>query len=218
MRAKKNIDMSDNLMIISSNFIKTGDNMHNISESILKEEIISNKTVVSAIGIATFTLLTWISAHVYIPLGFTPVPITLQTLFVFLSGAILGRKSGAISQSAYLIMGIIGMPMFTGGGYGALHILGPTGGYILGFIMASWLIGYMLDKNNALYSIITAFLAGWSVIFAFGAGWLVFGLGFSVKQAFLLGVLPFVPGSIIKITIATIITKNYLKRARQIFS
>ena len=193
--------------------------MHNISISLLKEkEIIGNKTAMSVIGVSTFALLTWIGAYVYIPLDFTPVPITLQTLFVFLSGAILGKRLGAISQAAYLGMGVLGMPIFTAGGFGALYVLGPTGGYILGFIVSSWLIGYMIRKNDTIGSIITAFVSGATVIFALGAGWLVFGLGLNIKQAFFLGVLPFIPGCIIKIAIAAIITKNYLKRARQIFS
>jgi biotin transport system substrate-specific component len=192
--------------------------MHNLSIPALHKEMIVNKTAVSVIGVTTFALLTWIGAYVYIPLWFTPVPITLQTFFVFLSGAILGKKLGAISQIAYSGMGILGIPIFAAGGFGSLYILGPTGGYILGFVLSSWVIGYMIRDNNTTISIITAFMAGAAVIFTCGAGWLIFGLGLNIKDAFLLGVLPFIPGCILKITAATIVTKNYLKRAQQIFS
>lgn len=192
--------------------------MHNLSIPLLEKEIVRSKSAVSIIGVTTFALLTWIGAYIYIPLGFTPVPITLQTLFVFLSGAILGRKLGAISQAAYSCMGVLGIPIFAAGGFGALYILGPTGGYILGFIVSSWVIGYMIRENDTTGSIITAFITGSAVIFTLGAGWLVFGLGLSWKDAFLLGVLPFIPGCGLKIAVATIITRSCLKRARQIFS
>jgi biotin transport system substrate-specific component len=193
--------------------------MHNVSAALLSDkEIIRDRTATKIIGVTAFALLTWLGAHVFIPLGFTPVPITLQTLFVFLSGAMLGKKLGAISQITYLSMGIIGLPFFTGGGFGPLYIMGPTGGYILGFIAASYSIGCILKQNTSTGCVLTAFLAGAFIIFACGAGWLIFGLGFGIKEAMLLGVLPFMPGCIIKIALATIITKNYLKRARAIFS
>jgi biotin transport system substrate-specific component len=192
--------------------------MHTMSVASLREkEIIENKTIVSVIGVIIFALLTWIGAYVYIPLGFTPVPITLQTLFVFLSGAILGKRLGAISQAVYLGMGALGFPIFTAGGFGALYLLGPTGGYILGFIASSWLIGSMTRGKNAVVSIITAFVSGAVIVFTFGAGWLIFGLGLDAKEAFFLGVSPFLPGCILKIAIAVVITKGCLKRARQIF-
>jgi biotin transport system substrate-specific component len=192
--------------------------MHNLSIPLLKKEVIKSKAAVSVIGVTTFALLTWIGAYIYIPLHFTPIPITLQTFFVFLSGAILGKKLGAISQIVYSCMGILGMPIFAAGGFGVLYILGPTGGYILGFIASSWVIGYMIRGNNATGSIITAFITGSVVYFTLGAGWLIFGLGLSWKDAFLLGVLPFIPGCGLKIAAATIVTRSCLKRARTIFS
>jgi biotin transport system substrate-specific component len=193
--------------------------MHNLSAVLLnKKEIVCNKTAARIIGVTIFALLTWLGAHVYIPLGFTPVPISLQTFFVFLSGAMLGKKLGAISQISYLSMGVAGLPIFTGGGFGAFYIIGPTGGYILGFIAASYLIGCMLKQNTSTIRIITAFSAGAFTIFTFGTGWLIFGLGIGIKEALFLGVLPFIPGCILKISFAAIITKGYLKRARAIFS
>ena len=193
--------------------------MHNLSAVLPnKKEIVNNKTAARIIGVTVFALLTWLGAHVYIPLGFTPVPITLQTFFVFLSGAMLGKKLGAISQISYLSMGVAGLPIFTGGGFGAFYIIGPTGGYILGFIAASYLIGCMLQQNISTGRIIAAFSAGAFTIYACGTGWLILGLGVGIKEALFLGVLPFIPGCILKITFAAIITKSYLKRARAIFS
>jgi biotin transport system substrate-specific component len=205
-------------MLISVYFFKKGDNMHSLSIDLFtKKEIVNNRTAVAAIGVVAFALLTWIGAYIYIPLGFTPVPITLQTFFVFLSGAILGKKLGPLSQASYLIMGTVGLPIFTAGGFGVLYLLGPTGGYILGFIAASYIIGLMLKGKSSVSAIITAFAFGAFTIYACGTGWLVFGLGIGIKQALFLGVLPFMSGCLLKIIIATIITKSYLNRSREIF-
>jgi biotin transport system substrate-specific component len=183
-----------------------------------KKELITSKPVISAMGIITFALLTWIGAYIYIPLGFTPVPLTLQTFFVFLSGAFLGKRLGAASQTAYLALGSLGMPLFSASGFGILHLAGPTGGYIFGFIAASFIIGGMTHIKSGMHEIILAFISGACVIFAFGAGWLVVGFGLTIKQALALGVLPFLPGCVIKIAAAALITKACFKRTREIFS
>jgi len=185
--------------------------------AIATKELIKNRVTICLLGITSFTALTWLGAHIYIPLSGTPVPITMQTLFVLLSGAILGKRLGPLSQILYLTLGAAGIPFFATGSFGMFHLLGPTGGYILGFIAASYIIGRMLKEKDSLISIITAFVVGSIAIFAFGAGWLAFGLGFGIKNALYLGVIPFVPGCIIKIVIATIIAKSCLKRSKQLF-
>ena len=187
------------------------------SAVIARKELIENKVTVSLLGVIGFTLLTWLGAYVYIPLKATPVPITMQTLFVFLSGAILGKKLGALSQTLYLTLGAIGIPFFAAGSFGIFYLFGPTGGYILGFVAASHIIGRMLEKRESLASIITAFITGAIVIFSLGAGWLAFGLGIGIRKALYLGVLPFIPGCIMKIAIAAAITKSCLKRSKQLF-
>src|SRR5262245_52763921 len=85
-----------------------------------------------------FALLTWAGAKVAVPLPFTPVPGTLQTLAVLLAGAMLGARAGAASQMAYLVMGLAGLPVFALPGAGPAYFLGPTGGYLVGFILAAW--------------------------------------------------------------------------------
>lgn len=192
--------------------------MHTITiPAIARKELVTNRAVISFTGIAIFILLTWLGAYIYIPLQGTPVPITMQTLFVFLSGALLGRKSGPLSQAAYTLLGLTGMPIFIAGGFGILHLLGPTGGYILGFTAASYIIGRILSRQDNIISIITAFTAGAAVIFTLGAGWLAFGLGLGIKKALYAGVLPFLPGCLIKMAIATVITKTCIRRAKELF-
>jgi biotin transport system substrate-specific component len=121
---------------------------------------------VQAFWILTFALLTAIGARIEIP--HTPVPFTLQTLFVLLAGATLGARNGAVSMSAYLAAGLMGLPVFSGGGFGVGRILGPTGGYLLAFPLAAALIGSLLERGSGLLRIITAMLLGLLIIFSLG--------------------------------------------------
>ncbi len=191
---------------------------NSVSIAISRKEVISNKAAIAIIGITSFVLLTALGAYVYIPLGFTPVPITLQTFFVLLSGAILGKKYGFISQIAYILLGATGLPLFLSGTFGFAHLLGPTGGYILGFVIASYLIGKILQYKDSTAAIFIALIVGEAIILSLGAGWLWVGLGFSLSKAFYLGALPFIPGDIIKLMAAFIICKKYLKRSKSLFS
>jgi len=97
-------------------------------EAVLKRELTGSKTLNIAIGVCFFLPLTALGAFVRVPLPFTPVPITLQTFFVLLSGAFLGRRSGSLTQLLYLVMGVCGAPIFTGAASGWIYLLGPTGG------------------------------------------------------------------------------------------
>lgn len=97
---------------------------------------------------ALFAALTGAVAWFKIPLPFTPVPITLQTLMVLLSGAMLGPYYGALSMIVYLILGAIGLPVFAGGSSGVGALLGPSGGYLFSYPVAAFVIGYMLQKKK----------------------------------------------------------------------
>lgn len=117
---------------------------------------------------ALFAALTGAVAWFKIPLPFTPVPITLQTLMVLLSGAMLGPVYGSLSMIIYLLLGAIGLPVFAGGSSGVAALLGPTGGYLFSYPVAAFVIGYMLQKKklNAFirYSSFAIILALTSVI------------------------------------------------------
>ena len=112
-----------------------------------KRDVILDRRVCAVIGVGGFILSTALGAYARIYLPFTPVPITLQTFFVLLSGAVLGKKLGGISQAGYVILGGIGLPLFAGMG-GIEYLFGPTGGYLIGFIVASWVIGKMLERRK----------------------------------------------------------------------
>ena len=100
--------------------------MITISSIFTHKNIIINKQAERAFLVTSFIILTALGAYVRIPLPFTPVPITLQTFFVILCGAILGKKLGSLTQTSYVILGTLGLPIFQGYGAGFLHLAGPT--------------------------------------------------------------------------------------------
>jgi biotin transport system substrate-specific component len=98
--------------------------------------------------ITLFAALTALGARVTIPLPFTPVPVTLQVLFPLLAGLLLGGKRGALSQAEYVAAGLAGFPVFAKGGSGLAYLFGPTGGYLLGFIAAAFVVGELAAMNR----------------------------------------------------------------------
>ncbi len=155
-------------------------------------------------GIAAFALLTALGAFVRIPLPFTPVPVTLQTFFVLMAGVYLGGRDGAASQLAYLAVGAVGLPIFAGGA-GAAHLLGPTGGYLMAFPIAAFLVGALVRPGDRLIRTLAVLVAATILIFALGAAWLARVLGVDAGRAVALGVLPFLPGAVLKIVTATLL-------------
>ena len=141
-------------------------------------------------------------AQVRIPLPFTPVPITGQTFAVLLVGATLGFRRGAISLLLYLLQGILGLPVFAGGASGMAILLGPTGGYLIGFVVAAGLVGLLAARgmDRRIPSALLAFLAGETVIYLFGVAWLSVFLG--IQHAIVAGLLPFLVGDAIKLAAA----------------
>ncbi|WP_425446313.1 biotin transporter BioY [Dethiothermospora halolimnae] len=158
--------------------------------------------------VSLFTALTAVCAQIFVPLPFTPVSVTLQTLAVFLSGAILGSKKGALSQLVYILLGAIGIPVFSEFS-GGLHILaGITGGYIWGFPIAAYIIGKVVEiyKGDSTYVHVVSYtcslLIGIAVIYTLGT--LQFSLlnDMTFMQSLKLAVIPFIPADLFKIGLA----------------
>ncbi len=186
-------------------------------ETILSRKLIADKKFCRILAVGAFVLLTGLSAFVRIPLPFTPVPLTLQTFFVLLSGALLGRKAGATTQLAYMFLGLTGLQVFTGIGSGSLYLLGPTGGYILGFVLAAYAAGSLFSAaKQSLLAAFVKFLAADFIILVSGAFWLKISLGISWDQSFLLGFLPFVPGDILKAAMAAVVYNKLQARFRSV--
>jgi biotin transport system substrate-specific component len=173
-------------------------------ETILNRELVTDKRFCRWLAVGAFIALTTLSAFVRIPLPFTPVPLTLQTFFVLLSGALLGRKLGGITQSAYMFLGLTGQQVFTGLGSGSLYLLGPTGGYVVGFVLASFAAGsFLVKEKQSFLSVFSKLLAADFIILLSGMLWLKMSLSIPLGKAFLLGFLPFVLGDILKVILAT---------------
>jgi biotin transport system substrate-specific component len=146
------------------------------------------------------------------------VPLTLQTFFVLLGGALLGGNLGAITQFSYIIIGIAVVPVFSGAGSGWLYLLGPTGGYLVGFVAAAYVTGRILHSAKAgMARAIVSFAAGSLIIYAFGMLWLISLYGMSATHAALAGALPFVPGDMAKVLVAAVIYSRISPRIKQIF-
>lgn len=171
-------------------------------------EVVPNRTARRIIAVAAFAIATALGAQVFVPLPFTPVPMTLQTLFVVLAGALLGPTLGAASQVAYLAMGVAGLPVFFGGSFGLAHLLGPTGGYLLAFPVTAYVAGLLarpgrkgLLEGARLFA--GLFLAS-LVILVGGTAWLAALTG-DLAGAAALGLVPFLIGDVVKVGLATLI-------------
>ena len=181
-----------------------------------KKEIILDKKVCAIIGVGGFIIATALAAYAKIYLPFTPVPITLQTFFVLLSGAVLGKKLGGMSQLGYLTLGAVGLPVFTGAG-GIGYFFGPTGGYLIGFLLASWVIGKMLEEEKRFPWVILSFFTGTLIIYLLGMVHLSVVMKIGMGKAFALGVVPFIPGGLLKIIFAGSLYHKYQARFKAIF-
>jgi biotin transport system substrate-specific component len=164
----------------------------------------------AVIGVCFFAFATALGAYVRIPLPFTPVPITLQTFFVVLAGACLGRTRGATSQSLYVGLGMLGMPVFTGTALGLGYILGPTGGYLIGFVLAAFVVGKLFSACTETPSFIRSagiMGLGIAIIYACGMMHLMYTVHASLRTAIVAGALPFVIGDICKVCAAAAVYK-----------
>ncbi|MBC7188824.1 biotin transporter BioY, partial [Candidatus Aerophobetes bacterium] len=168
----------------------------------------------------SFALLTGLAAQIRIPLPFTPVPLTGQTFAVLLSGLLLGGRWGAVSQLMYVGMGGCGIPWFAGWKGGFLHLLGPTGGYLAGFIPAAFLAGQITSSSFILkrlhLSLFCLAAANFLLIHGTGLLGLYLWMGASSGifphplQLFKMGTVPFIPGDVIKILFALFFTRKFL--------
>lgn len=162
-----------------------------------------------------FACLTGFMAQIRIPLPWTPVPITGQTLAVLTSGAILGTWWGGISQVVYVILGIAGLPWFSNGGSGLAWLIGPTGGYLIGFVLNAFFIGFIIDAYPKIRTfkrlLPLMFIA--NLFFVHGVGLTQLNLWLSLVQhtpktfweLLLMGFIPFIVGDTIKIVAAATI-------------
>lgn len=181
--------------------------MQTFAPTVLTGRVLTSNRARVVTAVFAFATFTAVAAQWRIAVPFTPVPITGSTFGVLLTGAALGTRLGSFSMLTYLVAGIIGFPVFTEGGSGFDTFLGATGGYLIGFVFASAVVGAMAERRHdrKMISAVTMFLTGSFVIYAFGVAGLMINLGFHFNQAVLQGVAPFVFGDVIKATVAGLV-------------
>jgi len=165
-----------------------------------------------------FALAIGLSAQIRIPLPFSPVPVTGQTFAVLAAGVLLGRKWGSFSLASYVALGAAGIPWFNGGGAGMSFIAGPTGGYLIGFILAAGIIGFIVDKFPAargfLPMLAIMLAVNFVVIYGLGLAWLgvylsaIKGATVTLPALLAMGALPFIAGDTGKAVLAALMAKT----------
>lgn len=167
-------------------------------------------TVKEMILVALFAALTAVGAFIQIPVG--PVPITLQMLFTILAGMLLGSKLGALSQLVYVIIGLIGVPVFAGGTGGLSSVISPSFGYLIGFILGAYVIGKVTEKSYkpSLIILLAASGMGTLVVYAVGVPYLfliksIIGKGIPFASALKFGFYVFIPGDLLKCIAAAVL-------------
>ena len=140
----------------------------------------------------------------------SPVPISLASMAVYLAVTVLGMKLGTLSCLIYLLLGLVGLPVFSGGSAGAAKLFGPTGGYLVGYLFLALIAGAFVGRytENKWKSIAFAALGmvlGTMVLYALGTAWLAYSAGMDFQAALWAGVIPFIPGDLVKMVIAVLL-------------
>lgn len=140
----------------------------------------------------------------------SPVPISLASMAVYLAVTVLGMKLGTLSCLIYLLLGLVGLPVFSGGSAGAAKLFGPTGGYLVGYLFLALIAGAFVGRytENKWKSIAFAALGmvlGTMVVYALGTAWLAYSAGMDFQAALWAGVIPFIPGDLVKMVIAVLL-------------
>ena len=159
----------------------------------------------AALLVVVGTALLALSAKVNVPLPF--VPMTLQTLVVLLIGAAYGWRLGIATILAYLAEGALGLPVFAGPIGGLAPLLGPTAGYLTGFVVAALLAGLLAERgwDRSVPLLFAAMMLGHAAILALGCLWLAYGVKLGVDKAVMVGVVPFLAGSLVKSALGAVL-------------
>ncbi|CAN5120759.1 biotin transporter BioY [soil metagenome] len=170
----------------------------------------TNRAYQALLVIAGVVLLT-LSAKLQVP--FWPVPMTMQTFAVLMIGATCGARLGGATLLAYLATGAVGLPVFASGA-GPAYMMGPTGGYLLGFLAAAMITGALADRGygRTIVSAVLMLLAGLAAIYILGAGWLA--VLFGIDKAIAAGVIPFLPAEALKLALAVVVMTAASKAPR----
>lgn len=174
----------------------------------------TSRAFMAAVQILGGSVFLALLSQIAIPLPFTMVPLTLQLFAVLMLGATLGSKKGALSVLAYLTQGTVGLPVFAGGLAKPLWFMGPHAGYLVGFVAAAFVVGYLLEKiqKRTLFKTVLVMLAGSVCVTVTGGLWLALFIGF--KPAIQFGIVPFIIPDALKAIMAasSVMPVKYLTR------
>lgn len=190
--------------------------MKTISKSLDLKHIIKLVKESELFWIFSFSILTAVSAQISIPIK--PVPITLQTMIVLLAGAFLGARNGAYSQILYLFLGAIGLPVFAhtaDGTYGFLRLFGPTGGYLLAFPIAAFLVGYFIERSKKYFTVVLSMFAAEILVIFLGTFYLYTAYLHNLNEAVVAGAAIFSVWMVIKVFAAATIYFTVSKKQSQ---
>jgi len=163
--------------------------------------------------IGLMTAVTCILGPLSIVIPISPVPISFTNLAIYLTVILLGCKKGTISYLVYLFIGFVGVPVFSNFTGGPGKLLGPTGGYLIGFIFMALIAGYFVDKfPGKLHMYAVGMVLGTLVTYAMGTAWLAYQANLSFQAALFAGVIPYIPGDLVKIVLATAVGSTVKKR------
>jgi biotin transport system substrate-specific component len=171
-------------------------------------EVVSDRALRLSLGILAFVLATSFGAYVAVPLPGTGVPLTLQPLFIILSGAVLGPWGGAGAMASYLALGLFGFPVFSFGGAGLLWLMGPTGGYLVAAPAAAFLVGFLCKGGQGRLRRLVALGAGVGILYLGGVSQLLLLTGLQLPAALAAGVVPFLLGDLIKVFLALLLLER----------
>ena len=155
--------------------------------------------------IGVMTAITCILGPLSIQIPGTPVPISFTNLAIYITLYVLGMKAGTISYLIYLLLGVVGLPIFSGFTGGPAKLAGPTGGYLIGFIFMALIAGFFIDRFPKKYWLhVIGMVVGTAVCYLFGTVWLAYQANMGFYAALGAGIIPFIPGDLAKIIIALI--------------
>ena len=171
-----------------------------LKRGVLVDAIWARHAVRDAVLVSGAAALTALAAQVVIPVPGSPVPVTLQTFAVLVTAAALGSARGALAQLVYLAAGVVGMPVFADGKGGFDAVFGATGGYLLGFVLAAYVVGWLSQRgaDRRVASTALAYVTGSVLIYALGVAVLALPTGRSIGWAIAYGVVPFLLGDALK--------------------
>ncbi len=174
--------------------------------------MMKNKSKVYQMAIiGVLTAVICILGPLSIPIGL--VPISFTTLAIFIALYALGMKKGILSTTLYIVIGFVGIPVFSSFSSGPAKLFGPTGGYIIGYVFMALIAGYFIDRYiDKWFLCVTGMVIGSVVLYIFGTAWLAYQANLTVGAALAAGVIPFIPGDLAKIAIATLVGPLLRKR------